>query len=193
MWHLTLYLLFPFFPALLASQIYDCEGTITNRPCPGGKLVLEEKQFTPPSPESVEKSTKQRWIHNLLMAQSRLKSEHGMDVNVSMAVDICQQASQAKCQEVVSEKEREINQLMASAVAAKSQAVPVEQEPSSGNQAVSVTVIEGDTYVVPQRATRPPFKPSMPQHRKPSKPKPKPKPERPRPPAAREGFGSQSP
>ena len=191
MWQLMLPLLLPFFPALLSSQIYDCNGTITNRPCEGGKIVLEEKQFTPPSPESVEKDTKQRWIHNLLMAQSRLKADHGIEVNVGMAEDICRNSSLEKCQEVVSEKEREINQLMASAVAAKSEGAPVKQEPSAGNQAVSVTVIEGDTYIVPQRPTRPALKPTMPQSLKPSKPRPRPKPEGWHPPAAKEHLAGQ--
>lgn len=74
-----------------AQELNNCAGVITNRPCNGS---ITPKPVTLSNDAQI-RSKKSLILHDLTMKSLRAKREHEVDVDISKARDICNNASTA--------------------------------------------------------------------------------------------------
>lgn len=135
-------------PARAFSQIYDCQGTYTNRPCQEGegRLVFEEKPFQPLSSEQTEKHQKETWIRELESARFRVKKEYGIDVSIASAIETCGLKAFEDCLTAVQAKESEINQIISEQAKAL-RAGQNGKEKTDAPKNIAISIVQQQTLV----------------------------------------------
>jgi hypothetical protein len=131
-------------PAICSAQILNCDGVITNKPCQGGQAVFEEKPYQAPSPQELEQQKRESWVRDLETARLKVKREHGLDVDVTLTIDLCRTGSLEDCRKAIQQKEHEINQLLIAKISTeqkKSEQQTEGQEP----QNVAITIIQDNS------------------------------------------------
>lgn len=168
--HLSLLVFALSLPGAATAQIVNCNGVLTNKPCPGGTPLLDEKPYQAPSPQDLERQKKSYLIHDLEMASIQLRNEYQVNVDVSSTQQLCRISSLAECSQAVQRKLQEISERRASAINLRQQSAGTG---NSDNNASAVMVFQndyGDSDWRPPRPTwGPPPEPDTPQ-RKPNLP-----------------------
>lgn len=133
------------------AQIYNCDGTWTNKECSGKTSQIKETTKTPASTPSKDLAKKKTWINELDLLRLKAKREHQIQVSISAIEDICLTPSTtlADCSKTISDKEKQINELIIAKQNSeqKSKQKQSEEKPST-NTTVTIYNNEENNYKI---------------------------------------------
>ena len=91
------------------AELYECNGTWTNKPCDSSQKTATIKDSSS-SEQAIDPQKKRRWTEELTRLSERAKAEDGVAVDVSEAVSTClvPVTTNDECRSLVNKKESEV-------------------------------------------------------------------------------------
>lgn len=128
------------------AEIYKCNGVLTNKPCNDGVKVMDEKPYTPPTKEELEKQRKSLWLINLETSRNQAANDYGISIDTSLVRDICEAKSLEECQKAIQEKEKEIHDrtIAALSIIEKKKESESEEEKSVDEKNITAVTVVND-------------------------------------------------
>ena len=135
------------------ADLYNCNGTWTNRPCNSSSKIPEKED----TPKNKDKSKKESILHDLRMLVIKAKREHDIRYNIDVIEDLCKTSNLEECDKSVKTAQKELQAQVTDADEAKErnalirEANKLKKERNKIEENKPPVIIQQNTVIVPRR------------------------------------------